>query len=169
MEQEIINRVENSGLIQIDLEKYLPSRRDVISIDFSQFLFEGIILREKDFRMQLKSFDFTEYKGKSVLILKSDDIIIPQWAVILLTVYFYSNNADYVYCGDENDFNQKVLINNLDALDLNYFFDKRVIVKGCSNSIISINAYLHLIKILQPLVKTIMYGEPCSTVPLYKK
>lgn len=169
MEQEIVNRVENSGLIQIDLEKFLPSSEEMMTIDFSQFLYEGIILREKDFRNQLKTFNFSDFKNKSVLILKSDDVIIPQWAIILLSVTLYTNEASFVYSGTHSDFSQQVLINNLNNLDFSLFFDKRIIVKGCSNSVISINAYLHLIKLMQPIVKSIMYGEPCSTVPLFKK
>lgn len=169
MDGEIINRIEKSGLIQLDLEKYLPLAKEIELLDVSQFLFQGIILKEKEFRAQLKDFDFSSYQNQYVCILPLNDMIVPQWAVLLITVYLYNNNAAFVYCGEKESFDQKLLIHNLNKIDLHLFTDKKVIVKGCSNSVISINAYLHLLSLIQPVVKSIMYGEPCSTVPLYKK
>jgi hypothetical protein len=169
MAEEIINRIEKSGLIQLDLEKYLPLNSDVELLDISQFLFQGIILKEKDFRAQLKDFDFSFYKNKNVCVIPLNNVIIPQWAILLITVYLYNNNASFVYCGEKEQFFQESLLNNLNKINLDLFTDKKVIVKGCSNSVISINAYLHLLSLIQPVVKSIMYGEPCSTVPLYKK
>lgn len=167
MAEEIINRVANSKLVTIDLEDfYLSGPRTVF--DISDWLFEGLLLREKDFREQVKNHDWSQYQNAYVALCCSTDAIIPSWAYLLLTTQL-------------NPFAKKVVIGNLDLLetilyvdiinniDVASFEDKPVIIKGCSNKPIPKTAYTLLISKVQPVAKSIMFGEACSTVPLYKK
>lgn len=167
MAEEIINRVANSKLVTIDLEDfYLSGPRTVF--DISDWLFEGLLLREKDFREQVKNHDWSQYQDAYVALCCSTDAIIPSWAYLLLTTQL-------------NPFAKKVVIGNLDLLetilyvdiinniDVTSFEDKPVIIKGCSNKPIPETAYTLLISKVQPVAKSIMFGEACSTVPLYKK
>lgn len=167
MAEEIINRVANSKLVTIDLEDfYLSGPRTVF--DISDWLFEGLLLREKDFREQVKNHDWSQYQNAYVALCCSTDAIIPSWAYLLLTTQL-------------NPFAKKVVIGNLDLLetilyvdiinniDVTSFEDKPVIIKGCSNKPIPETAYTLLISKVQPVAKSIMFGEACSTVPLYKK
>ena len=166
MPKEIINRVANSKLITIDLEDFYPEGKRIV-FDIKDWLFEGLILREKDFRLKAKEHNWSQYLKNYVALTCSTDAIIPSWAYMLLTTNLYP-------------FAKKALIGNLETLensiyqdvitDLNVtkFKDKPIIIKGCSNTNIPKNAYLLLTSKLMPIAKSIMYGEACSTVPLYK-
>ncbi|MBN4070507.1 DUF2480 family protein [Olleya sp. AH-315-F22] len=167
MPKEIINRVANSKLITIDLEDFYPEGKRVI-FDIKDWLFEGLILREKDFRKSVKIHNWSQYQDNYVALTCSTDAIIPGWAYMLITAHL-------------NSYAKKVLVGNLETLetsiyqdiiaDLNIseFKDKPVIIKGCTNKPVPENAYLILTSKLLTVAKSVMYGEACSSVPLYKR
>jgi hypothetical protein len=163
---EIINKVANSGLITIDLEEFYP-KGDRVLFDIKPLLFHELILKEKDFREFIKQHDWSQYKDKLVAITCTADAIIPTWAFMLVSIAL-------------EPFAKKIVFGNLETLEAIIFNeallaivyedykDKRVVIKGCSNLPVSTNAYVELVRGLRPFAKSIMYGEPCSTVPLYK-
>jgi hypothetical protein len=167
MSEEIINKVAQSGLITIDLEEYYEYGERIL-IDIKEQLFQGVILREKDFREYLKNENWEKYKDKYVAIHCSADAIIPTWAYMLLAIHL-------------EPFAKKIVYGNLEALETNLYNEKlaginielyrdaRIVIKGCGNLPVPKSAYVELTRILRPVAKSIMYGEPCSTVPLYKK
>jgi len=167
MSDTIINKVANSGLITIDLEKYLPSG-DVVTFDLKDHLFMGLILKEKDFREALKNFDWSVYQDKYVAITCTADAIIPAWAYMLVVTYL-QNIAKDVYAGTSTEMQKHLLVKNISAIDVNEFADQRIVIKGCGDATIESFAYAEVTKVLLPVVKSIMYGEPCSTVPVFKK
>ncbi|PQJ76437.1 DUF2480 family protein [Polaribacter glomeratus] len=166
MQEEIINRVTNSKLITFDLEEIYPEEKRVV-FDIKDWLFEEIILKEKDFRESVKTHNWAQYKNSFVAVSCSVDAIIPSWAFMLVA-------------SELTPFASKVVIGNLELLesviyqeligflDLKDFANKPVIIKGCANKPIPNSAYAFLIAKLQPIAKSIMFGEACSTVPLYK-
>lgn len=167
MAEEIINRVANSKLKTIDLEDFYPDGSRIV-FDIKDWLFEGLILREKEFRAQVKEHNWEQYKDSYVALSCSTDAIIPSWAYLLLTTQI-------------TPFAKKVVVGNLELLetvifqellvtiDLSSYKDAPVILKGCANKPIPPTAYSLLIEKLQPIAKTLMFGEACSTVPLYKR
>jgi len=167
MSDEIVNRVANSKLITIDLEDYYPKGIRTV-VDIKNWLFHEQILKEIDFREHLKNYDWSQYKDQFVALTCTSEAIIPSWAFMLITTYV-------------SPFAKKIVVGNLTALETSIFQDiitnfnvedfdgKRVIIKGCSNKPIPETAYIQLIEKLQPVVKSIMFGEACSTVPLFKK
>lgn len=167
MENEIINKVAQSGLITIDLEEfYLAGERVVF--DIKDLLFQGLILREKDFREYLKNEDWTKYKDKYVALVCSADAIVPTWAYMLLATQL-EPYAKRVVFGDPETL-ETVLYNEiLSKIDAEQYRDARIVIKGCGNLPVPKAAYVQITAILRPVAKSIMYGEPCSTVPLYKK
>ena len=167
MSDTIINKVANSGLITIDLEKYLPSG-NVVTFDLKDHLFMGLILKEKDFREALKNFDWSVYQDKYVAITCTADAIIPAWAYMLVVTYL-QNIAKDVYAGTSTEMQKHLLVKNISAIDANEFADQRIVIKGCGDATIESFAYAEVTKVLLPVVKSIMYGEPCSTVPVFKK
>lgn len=166
MSDLMINKVANSGLITLDLEKYIPN--NIITFDLKEHLFMGLILKEKDFREGLKKWDWQPYVGKYVAITCSVDAVIPVWAYMLLTTYLQPVAKD-VYLGTEAELQKHLFLQNIAAIDVEKFKDERVVVKGCGETPIDNYAYAAITKTLLPVVKSIMYGEPCSTVPVYKK
>jgi hypothetical protein len=167
MENEIINRVANSKLLTVDLEElYTPGERAVL--DISQWLLEGIVLREKDFRASAKEHDWTQYKDQYVALTCSTDAIIPGWAYLLLSTYL-NPVAKKVAVGNLEMLETVLYTEAIMALDVSPYEGKPVIVKGCSKKPVPQNAYIQLINKLQPVVRSIMYGEACSSVPLFKK
>ena len=167
MESAIVNKVAESGLITLDLEKYIP-QQEIVAFDLTPFLFRGLILKEKDFRDSMQSEDWSKYSGKAVAVFCSADAIIPAWAYMLVSVML-SGIANTVYAGTTEDLEKSLFLENLKKIDKAEFKDKRVVVKGCGDKQIGVYAYLEITSLLQPIVKTLMYGEPCSTVPVYKR
>lgn len=165
-EEEIINRVANSALEVFDLEDYFPKGFRA-QIDISQWLFEGFLLKEKDFREHLKNHDWSQYQNQYVAVICSTDAIIPAWAMILVTVHL-TPYAKKVVNGSVDDLNASLYEDLLPNLDYTPYKDKPVIIKGCSKKPVPERAYILATQYLQPIAKSIMYGEACSAVPLYK-
>lgn len=165
--EEIVNKVANSGLIQVDLLDYLPKNTDIVPFDFAPFLWEGLVLREKEFRANLKDHDWSVYEGKVVYMLCSTDAILPSWAFLLVNSYLSA--AKVTVAGDQNDAKQAALIQAINELDLNQFVDGKLIVKGCSELPDSSNAMITFFSRVQTVCSSIMFGEPCSTVPIFKR
>ena len=164
---EIVNKVANSVLEVFDLEDYYPSGIRT-QLDISQWLLDGFLLKEKDFREALKNHDWSQFQNHFVAIHCSTDAIIPAWASILVTVYL-SPFAKKVVVGNLTDLETSLYQEILSTLDYSKYQDKPVILKGCSKKPVPESAYIMAIQKLQPFVKSIMYGEACSAVPLYKK
>ena len=165
--EEIVNRVATSGLVSLDLEElYHPGER--ILFDIKDQLFQGLILREKDFRAFLKSHDWAQYAGKNIAIICSEDAIVPTWAYMLLAVELEPFANTFVF-GDLNVLEDKLFSDALRKIDPEGFSGKRVVVKGCSKVTVPVFAYVEVTRLLKPYVQSLMFGEPCSTVPLYKK
>jgi hypothetical protein len=167
MSEEIINKVAQSGLIEFNLEDYYPQGERVL-YDLKDQLFQGLILREKDFREHVKNEDWSRYKDKYVAIHCSADAIVPTWAYMLLTTVL-AKQAKKIVFGNLDTLETVLFDEVLSGLDILPFTDQRVVIKGCSNLPVPVSAYVEITRILQPVAKSIMYGEPCSTVPLYKK
>ncbi len=163
----IINRVEASGLISLNLEDFYP--KEAIKIfDIKEYLFRGLIIKEKDFREALKSINWNEYENANVAITCSADAIIPVWAYMLVATYLQPV-AKNIVLGDEEKLIETILLKNISTIKIDEYKDKRVVVKGCGDVKISDSAYVAITALLLPHVKSIMYGEPCSTVPIFKR
>lgn len=167
MNEGFVNKVAESGLITIDLEKYIPTGENII-FDLKEYLFMEMILKEKDFRASLKETEWEKFREKNVAIICSADAIIPVWAYMLVVSYLQPV-AKEIIMGDEEELKKKLFLQNIDAIKINEFADKRIVIKGCGETPIADFAYMEITKRLLPVVKSIMYGEPCSTVPVYKK
>jgi Protein of unknown function (DUF2480) len=168
MSDEIVNKVAESGLITIDLEKYLPQKGSIAVFDLKDFLFMGMILKEKDFREALKQQDWEKYSNKNVAIVCTADAIIPVWAYMLVTTYLHLVAKESIV-GDEKEVYKSVFLKNISSIHESEFIDKRIVLKGCGETPIDDFAYAEATRKLLPVAKSIMYGEPCSTVPVYKK
>jgi hypothetical protein len=167
MTNEIINKVAKSGIINLDLEDYAP--RDIITeLDLKDFLFEGLILKEKYFRESLKDHNWSKYRGNVLALFCSSNCIIPMWAYMLVTSYLEKNNLINFYGNKEQVFNL-LFLEIIGKIDIQEFKDKRVIIKGCGNLKIHEKIYVAITKKMQPEVKSLMFGEACSSVPIYKK
>jgi len=167
MSESLINKVAESGLISLDLAQYIPNN-EIVVFDIKPYLFMELILKEKDFRASLVAIDWTLYENKIVGIFCSTDAIIPMWANMLIVANL-SLYAKSVYFGDENKTRELVLLEEIQKIDPSSFIDQRVVVKGCGDTPIGESAFIAITQKLRPVVKSIMYGEPCSTVPVYKK
>jgi len=167
MSEVIINKIAESGLVEIDLEKYYP-KEEMVNLDLKQYLFMELIVKEKDFRESLKAKDWSEYKDKLVAVNCSADAIIPMWAYMLLASYLQPIAKD-IFFGDLQSFHKSEFLKNINNIKVEDFTNKRIVVKGCGDLPIGEFAYLEIAKILRPVAKSIMYGEPCSTVPIYKQ
>ncbi len=165
--EEIVNRVSESGLITIDLEQYYP-KGEIAVFDLKDHLFMGLILKEKDFRAALQTLEWEQYQHKNVAVTCTADAIIPVWAYMLVASYLQPVAKD-VFFGDDKALIQNAISKNLADLNAAEFTDKRVVIKGCGEVSIPESAYLEVTTKLRPYAKSIMYGEPCSTVPIYKK
>ncbi len=161
------NKVAESGIVTIDLASLLPSN-EIIVFDIKPYLFMELILKEKEFRAALLTTDWTIYQDKVVGIVCSADAIIPMWANMLI-VSALNPFANGVYFGNENKVREQQLLENINTLNINEYNDQRVVIKGCGDTPIGESAYIAITQKLRPVVKSIMYGEPCSTVPVYKK
>ena len=167
MSNEIVNRVANSKLVTIDLEDYYPKGERLI-FDIKDWLLEGFVLREKDFRQQASEYNWERYKNCYVVLTCSTDAIIPAWAYMLLSTYL-EPFAIKTVIGDLNTLETSIYQDIISRLDVSEFQDKPLIIKGCSNLPIPDNAYIQLTTKLKPIAKSIMYGEACSSVPLFKR
>jgi hypothetical protein len=167
MSEPFVNKVAESGLITIDLERYIPTGESVV-FDLKEYLFMEMILKEKEFRASLKETDWEKFRDKNVAVVCSADAIIPVWAYMLVASYLQPVAREIVM-GDLQELQKKLFIQNIEDININEFTDKRIVIKGCGETPIAEFAYMEITKRLLPVVKSIMYGEPCSTVPVYKK
>lgn len=165
---ELVNKVAQSGLLTFDLEDHYPAAGKIVSFDLKDHLFRGLILKEKDFREALAATDWQQYAGKILAVYCSADAIIPNWAWMLVAANA-EPFAEKVVMGDPAFAIKKYYSDVLNHLDLAAYKDQRVVIKGCSDKEVPPEAYLEITNLLRPLAKSIMYGEPCSTVPVYKK
>ena len=164
---EIINRVANSKLMVFDLEEIYPKGERIV-FDISQWLLEGIVLRETDFRENAKEHDWSQYKDKFVALFCSTEAIVPGWAYLLISLHL-APFAKKVTVGNLEELESILFSELLQNIDFSEYTDKPVIIKGCAHKPIPQNAYVLLAQKLLPIAKSIMYGEACSSVPLYKK
>lgn len=167
MEGAIVNKVAESGLITLDLEMYYPAE-DIISFDLKDHLFMGLILKEKDFRAALAEMNWEIYRDKYVALFCSADAIIPLWAYMLVSSQL-SPVAKKVFSGSPEEAKKQLFIEKINAIDSNDFLDKRVVIKGCGDLELGEYAYIEITNKLTPVVKSLMYGEPCSTVPVHRR
>ena len=165
--EEITNRVATSGIVSLDLEE-LYAQGERVQYDLKDNLFQGMILREKDFREFLKSNNWTVYQGKNVSIICSEDAIVPTWAYMLLAIYL-EPYANKVVLGDLDLLEDSLFSDAIQQIDPEEYRGKRVVIKGCSKVTVPISAYVAITTLLKPVAQSLMFGEPCSTVPLYKK
>ena len=164
---EIKNKIKDSGIIQLDLASFKP-KMELMGVDLSERLYQGLILKEKDFRNWLKEHDWIQYKNHAVFIFCSVDAIIPTWAYMLIMSKLL-DYTEHALVGHQIDLEKSIIKKNIFSLDLSIFQDQRVIIKGCSDIAAPEYAMSELVGKLQPVVKSLMYGEPCSTVPIFKK
>ena len=167
MSETINNKVADSGIVSIDLANYLPAN-EIVLFDIKPYLFMELILKEKEFRTALASIDWSIYQDKVVGIICSTDAIIPMWANMLI-VSALNPFAAAVYFGDENKIREQQLLENIAKINANDYNNQRVVIKGCGETPIGESAYIAITQKLRPEVKSIMYGEPCSTVPVFKR
>ncbi|MCR6719635.1 MAG: DUF2480 family protein [Chitinophagaceae bacterium] len=167
MSDTIVNKIAESGLITLDPADFLP-REPIQVFDLKDYLFMGMILKEKDFREKLKTMDWEPWRGSIVGLTCTADAIIPVWAYMLVTTYL-QGIATEVLMGDEASARRQLLQRALWQWDITPYHDKRVVIKGCGDDAIEEFVYTDITRKLLPVVKSVMYGEPCSTVPVYKK
>jgi hypothetical protein len=167
MTDNLVNKVAESGIITIDLAHFLP-RQKVIGFDLKEFLFMGAILKEKDFRESMQEHDWTAYAGAHVAVHCSSDAIIPMWAYMLVSARLSPFVAGS-YAGTPEDLRKKLFLENLEGIDGESYRDQRVVIKGCGEEPVGAFAYLEITNRLRPVVKSLMYGEACSAVPVYKR
>lgn len=166
-EQPLINRVASSGLVTIKLEEFYPST-PLAHFDLKAYLFMELILKEKDFREALAQHDWAQYGGQTLLVYCSTDAIIPVWAYMLVATHAAPFAAD-IFQGHADDYYRAYFLRQLDGWDMEQYRNQRLVIKGCSDHPVPPAAYLEISRRLQPIAKSIMYGEPCSTVPIYKQ
>lgn len=167
MEDTIVNKVAQSGLITLDLADFYPEG-EIVTFDVKDYLFMELILKEKEYRETLKNLDWRVFENKIVAITCSADAIIPLWAYMLAVSYLEPFAKDVVF-GNADEVLKILLLKKIEKIEPKDFADKRVVIKGCGDKIIPEAAFVEITKILRSVVKSIMYGEPCSTVPIYKK
>jgi hypothetical protein len=167
MSEPFVNKVSESGLVSLDLEKYYP-KEETAMFDLKNYLFMGMILKEKEFREALKNIDWEKYQDKNVAVTCTADAIIPVWAYMLVASYLQPV-AKEIVMGDEKELHKTIFLKNLSQINVAEFAGQRIVIKGCGETPIGDFAYMEITKLLQPVAKSIMYGEPCSTVPVFKK
>jgi len=167
MDQPLVNRVANSSLKLINLETFYPDN-EFQEFDLKPLLFKELILKEKDFRASLKEIDWSQYKGKVVLVFNSNDAIIPIWAYMLISANL-ADHAEKVFQGNKEEFLKLHYQMIIDNLDIEEYSDERVIIKGCSDKDVPVLAYAAITSRLKPVAQSIMFGEACSSVPVFKR
>ncbi len=166
-EQEIVNKVAKSGIITLDLEEIIPEK-EVAIVDVKDQLFQGLILREKDFRNYIQENNWQDYSKKRVVVYCSSDAVIPTWAYMLLSKALQPYTNEIYFCNPDS-LKHLIAERAVSQIDPTEYTDTRVVIKGCGDRDISNHAYVALSSVLLPFVKSLMFGEPCSTVPIYKK
>jgi hypothetical protein len=167
MEETFVNKVSDSGIISLNLEEFYP-KEEIVLFDMKDYLFMGLILKEKDFRESLKNLDLSIYTNKVVAVTCSADAVIPMWAYMLAASYIQPFAKDVAF-GTVEEIKKSLLQKNIAQLPVADYTDKRIVIKGCGEIPIGEAAYLQVTQLLRPVAKSIMYGEPCSTVPIFKK
>jgi len=167
IQEEIVNKVAQSGLVSLDPASFYPPGERVL-YDIKDNLFQGLILREKDFREFVKEHDWAQYQGKNVAITCTADAIVPTWAYMLLANRMAPFAREVVF-GDKDTLETVLFEKALAGLDVEQYRNQRIVIKGCGDVEVPASAYVELTKKLTPVVKSLMFGEPCSTVPIYKK
>jgi len=167
IQENFVNKVAASGLVTLNLEDYYPTGERVV-YDIKENLFHGLMLREKDFREFIKTHDWTQYQDKNVAIICSADAIVPTWAYMLLSNRLKPFANEIVY-GNLEVLEAVLFTKALAKIDIAAFTNERVVIKGCGEIAVPVSAYVELTNLLTPVVKSIMYGEPCSTVPVFKR
>ncbi len=167
-EGSIVNRVAQSGLITLNLEDFLPDAGQIREFDLMPFLFRGLLLKEKEFRAALKDHDWSPYQDRSVAVFCSADAIVPQWTYMLVATYLEKVKAYFVF-GNRELLESTLILERMKAINVDDYRDQRVVIKGCGDVNIPGIAYVEITRLLTPVVKSLFYGEPCSTVPVYKK
>ena len=166
-EELLVNRVATSGLLTLNLEEWFPAE-EIVAFDLKNYLFKELILKEKDFREALAAHDWAQYTDKNLALFCSADAIVPSWAFMLVAIKAAPFAKKIGHCRPEQ-FIEFAYQHALAQLDVTAYIDKRIVIKGCSQKPVPVSAYVELARLLTPVAKSIMYGEPCSTVPLYKK
>ncbi|NHE59489.1 DUF2480 family protein [Cyclobacterium plantarum] len=166
-ENDIVNRVANSPIVTIDLENFYQ-KGERVQFDLAPFLYQGLVVKELDFRQSMKELDWSVYSGKLVAVHCSADAIIPTWALMLAVVNLQEVAKDVVI-GDLKELEIHLMAGALKNLDVEGLRDRPVVIKGCSKLPVPDYAYGEVIRLILPVVKNIMFGEPCSTVPVYKR
>lgn len=164
---DIVNRVKESSLISLDLATFKPTM-DIVSIDLADLLWQRLVLKEKDFRAWIKDHDWTIYQAKAVYIHCSEDAIVPTWAFMLIASKLQEQTDDYII-GSKDELEKELIRKNIIKQDISGFIDGIIIIKGCSDIHDPEYAMVELLRYIQPVAKSIMYGEPCSTVPVFKR
>lgn len=167
MNETFVNKVAESGIITLNLEEYYP-KDPVVVFDMKDYLFMGLILKEKDFREALKELDLTIFQGKNVALTCTADAVIPMWAYMLVASALQPVAKEIIF-GSEEFTIQTLLLRNIATIPADEYRDKRMVIKGCGELPVKEAAYVEVTKLLRPYAKSIMYGEPCSTVPVFKK
>ena len=167
MEEVFVNKVDESGIITLALEDFYPKEATVV-FDMKDHLFMGLILKEKDFRATMKELDIELYTGKNIALTCSADAVIPVWAYMLVVSYLQPIAKEIIF-GDADFLHKTLFLKNISKINIDDYEDKRVVIKGCGELPITEAAYVAITGLLRPVAKSIMYGEPCSTVPIYKK
>jgi hypothetical protein len=167
MNEAIVNKVSESSLLTINLEEFLTKDEPIV-FDLKDFLFMGLILKEKEFRASLQETNWQQYTAKNVIVTCSADAIVPMWAYMLVAANLQPVAAE-IFMGTKEEWKKNRLMSAITSLDVSRYNDQRVVIKGCGNEPLPEAAYLEITKKLRPVAKSIMYGEPCSTVPIYKK
>ncbi len=167
MDEGISNKVAASGLVEIDLENFYPQEKIAV-FDLRPYLFMDLILKEKDFREALRQFDFSIFSHQTVAVTCTADAIIPVWAYMLVASYLQPV-ADELVLGSAEEITRQLFLRNIRRLDISAYEDKRVVIKGCGDLDVGPFAYFEITTLLRPVARSIMYGEPCSTVPVFKK
>jgi Protein of unknown function (DUF2480) len=164
---EIVNRVSQSSLITLDLEELYQSG-ERLAWDIGPYLFQGFMLREKDFRAFISAHNWQEYAGKNIALYCSTDAIVPTWAYMLLTLAMQPF-ANHIIFGSLAELEDALYVKALSEINLDRYRNARVVIKGCSKVAVPVAAYVEATRLLRPIAASIMFGEPCSTVPLFKK
>lgn len=163
----IVNKVAESGLITLDLADFLP-KEEIVVFDLKEHLFMGLLLKEKEFRESMQKIQWENYNHKIVSVICSSDAIIPLWAYMLVATYLQPH-ASKIIEGDQYQTERQILLENIGKINTDIYKDTRVVIKGCGEKNIPSYAFVAITEKLRPVVKSLMFGEPCSTVPIFKQ